>query len=67
MLHTRNQAVNSTPAWWALALAVVWIAVSVLATCEDRQQAVKARRTFIYVTTALAGIAAFRFPFTWWY
>jgi len=51
MNHTWDEAVDSTPAWRTLALSVVWITLSKLATDECRQETIEARWTFICVYT----------------
>ena len=45
--RTRSETIYSTPTRGALALSVVLVAVSKLATRERREKAIKARRTFI--------------------
>jgi hypothetical protein len=46
-IRTRNQTVLATPSGWTFALAVVFVAVSVLATSECRQETVEAWRAFL--------------------
>ena len=49
--HTRSETIYSTPAQGTLALAVILITIAILAAGEHREEAIKARRTFIWTNT----------------